>query len=236
MVMEKMRFETKHFLASLLTAFGRRNEGNAVLMFHTISSRDDIFSYPEEKFIKLIKSLKNVIAISDINKKDGVCLTFDDGYKDNLLTAYPILKKENKPFTVFVATDLLGKHDYLTIEDVKKLSEDPIVTIGAHGHTHRALATLDTSEAKSELELSKKILEEITGKKVNSMSFPHGSYDKTILSFAKKLGYQMIGTSDFGLHVIGQTCIKRIAIYRCDTLRTVKSKIDGKWNFLSRKL
>ncbi|MFZ0850555.1 MAG: polysaccharide deacetylase family protein [Hyphomicrobiaceae bacterium] len=34
-----------------------------------------------------------------------VCLTFDDGYRDNLEYAYPIFKRHNLPFAVYVATD-----------------------------------------------------------------------------------------------------------------------------------
>jgi len=36
-------------------------------------------------------------------------LTFDDGYKDNLEIAYPILKELNAPFTVFVTSGLVDR-------------------------------------------------------------------------------------------------------------------------------
>ncbi|PLX34833.1 MAG: polysaccharide deacetylase, partial [Hyphomicrobiales bacterium] len=35
-----------------------------------------------------------------------VCFTFDDGYRDNFEQAYPVLKRHDCPFTVYVATDL----------------------------------------------------------------------------------------------------------------------------------
>lgn len=38
--------------------------------------------------------------------KPYVVFTIDDGYLDNLLHAYPIFKKYNCPFTIYVATDL----------------------------------------------------------------------------------------------------------------------------------
>lgn len=38
------------------------------------------------------------------NKKNFFAVTFDDGYKDNLDFAYPVLKKLGIPFTVYVAT------------------------------------------------------------------------------------------------------------------------------------
>jgi peptidoglycan/xylan/chitin deacetylase (PgdA/CDA1 family) len=37
--------------------------------------------------------------------KPYICFTFDDGFKDNLMNAYPVFKKYNIPFTIFIATD-----------------------------------------------------------------------------------------------------------------------------------
>jgi len=50
-----------------------------------------------------------------------VCLTFDDGYRDNLIWAYPILKKNQVPFAVFIAPtfpDRLGNLWWVTLETV----------------------------------------------------------------------------------------------------------------------
>lgn len=50
-----------------------------------------------------------------------VCLTFDDGYRDTLQIAYPMLKKEGIPFAVYVATsfpDRLGELWWLALEAI----------------------------------------------------------------------------------------------------------------------
>jgi peptidoglycan/xylan/chitin deacetylase (PgdA/CDA1 family) len=50
-----------------------------------------------------------------------VCLTFDDGYRDNLVHAYPILQKHAAPFALYVATsfpDRLGELWWLALEAV----------------------------------------------------------------------------------------------------------------------
>jgi peptidoglycan/xylan/chitin deacetylase (PgdA/CDA1 family) len=50
-----------------------------------------------------------------------VCLTFDDGYRDNLEFAYPILREAGFPFAVYVPTsfpDRLGELWWLVLEAV----------------------------------------------------------------------------------------------------------------------
>src|SRR5205814_8938928 len=50
-----------------------------------------------------------------------VCLTFDDGYRDTLQWAYPILKEAGVPFAIYVPTsfpDRLGELWWLALEAV----------------------------------------------------------------------------------------------------------------------
>ena len=39
------------------------------------------------------------------HRKPYVCFTFDDGFRDNLTTAFPIFEKYHIPFTIYIATD-----------------------------------------------------------------------------------------------------------------------------------
>jgi peptidoglycan/xylan/chitin deacetylase (PgdA/CDA1 family) len=54
-------------------------------------------------------------------RKRFVCFTFDDGYRDNLRFALPVLKKYQAPFTLYVPTsfpDRVGELWWLTLEQV----------------------------------------------------------------------------------------------------------------------
>lgn len=55
------------------------------------------------------------------HRRPFVCFTFDDGYRDNLEYAYPIFKRHNLPFAVYVPTDYPDGHGdlwWLALEKV----------------------------------------------------------------------------------------------------------------------
>lgn len=69
-------------------------------------------------------SLDEVYQIIDKQKpqrKKFIAFTLDDGYIDNFTTAYPIFKKYNVPFTVFIATDFPDKKAILWWYSLEKL-------------------------------------------------------------------------------------------------------------------
>ena len=59
--------------------------------------------------------------IEDDFKRRFVCLTFEDGYRDFLRWAYPLLRKYNLPFAMYIATsfpDRLGELWWVALETV----------------------------------------------------------------------------------------------------------------------
>ena len=76
--------------------------------------------------------------------------------------------------TVFVATDFIGKQDYLSESELKTLSAHPLVTIGSHGLSHRHFPDLSEDEARHELRESKRRLEEITELPINLLAWSFG--------------------------------------------------------------
>jgi peptidoglycan/xylan/chitin deacetylase (PgdA/CDA1 family) len=181
-----------------------------------------------------------------------VCVTIDDGYRDTLDWAYPILKKHQVPFTVYIPTsfpDRLGELWWLALEaviarntrirlligdkeqgfncatvaekrvlfeelygwlrslkteeelrnvirdlagryqvdiaafceelcmdwdDLTKLAADPLVTIGAHTVNHVMLAKVPEKSARSEMQMSRSVIEAALGVRPEHLSYPVG--------------------------------------------------------------
>lgn len=60
------------------------------------------------RFVSLDEVQQQVESQKNATQK-FVCFTFDDGYADNYDIAYPVLKKYNCPFTIYVTTDFPDK-------------------------------------------------------------------------------------------------------------------------------
>src|SRR5689334_3315148 len=79
-----------------------------------------------------------------------VCLTFDDGYRDNLRHALPVLRKHAAPFALYLPTsfpDRAGDLWWLTLEAV--IARQSRIALVMQGEDRRY--DCDTTEAKYEL-------------------------------------------------------------------------------------
>lgn len=115
------------------TAFLRKTcKTPIVIYWHGVAEQyDDIIESESvaanvfENQIKYLMAHYEIISMDEyytryINKKftnKEAVLTFDDGYKNNLTVAAPILKKYNLPFTVFVSTRNIDEQSRFYILD-----------------------------------------------------------------------------------------------------------------------
>jgi peptidoglycan/xylan/chitin deacetylase (PgdA/CDA1 family) len=146
----------------------------------------------------------------------AVLITFDDGYRDNLVNAAPVLARHGYPAVQFVPIAYVGDsqplpHErYLAAHGVHNptVDWDEIrelerygVRVESHGISHRPLAELELDEAAREIAISKVKLEEKLGRQVRAFSYVKGSeadYKPVHPSLVRQAGYELAFTAVSG--------------------------------------
>ena len=130
--------------------------------------------------------------------ENSVLITFDDGYEDNYLNAYPILKKYGFKATIFVITGFVDVYpDYLTWEQIREMNENGI-DIESHTLSHQSMTDLSDSELKAELVNSKRALEDRLGHVIEYIAYPTGAYNLHIARLVQEAGYKAAFTIKYG--------------------------------------
>ena len=117
------RFEQKKLLGNFGFPFVvlRKQRPVQILLYHRVN--DDLdWSFPGTptslfaKQMEYLAETHQVLDLADAAKRlaandvpdNAIVITFDDGYQDNFLNAFPVLKKLSLPATVFLAIDAIG--------------------------------------------------------------------------------------------------------------------------------
>lgn len=172
--------------------------------------------------------------------KRTVAITFDDGWKDNLTNALPILQRFGAKATIFLVTSCLGKttdlvtaegegpREHLSVEDVKKMSSEG-VEFGSHTHTHRHLDKLELSNIRTELTVSKALIEDVTQKPCNTFAYPAGFFNDAAKEAVKEAGFKIALTTMYSpLSGLDRFALNRTEILRHDRFMfRFKRKVDG---------
>lgn len=125
--------------AHLLTPPSLRGIGVILTLHHVRPPRSGFFQpnrlleVTPEFFARVIRRLRkskiDIVSLDEMHRRltqhdfsrRFVCLTFDDGYRDVLQYAYPVLRKHDAPFALYIPTsfpDRLGELWWLALEAV----------------------------------------------------------------------------------------------------------------------
>ena len=141
----------------------------------------------------------------DIPARSAI-ITMDDGWKSQYEAAWPILKKFDYPFTLFVYTDYIkggpkSGGESISWEQIAEM-RDAGVDIEGHTVSHKDLRGAKRGPQAAdydawlwkELADSKQMLEERLGVKVEALALPYGFYNAHVQEMARKAGYEAIFT------------------------------------------
>jgi peptidoglycan/xylan/chitin deacetylase (PgdA/CDA1 family) len=155
--------------------------------------------------------------------KKSVLITFDDGWRDNFIYAYPILKKYNLRATLFIITEWIEKAssdiDYeffplghnackkavakeprkvlCTWEELKNMQD--VFDIHIHTHTHRD-EYFTAPTWKEEFINSRELFKQKMGKDDHHLCWPRGYYTSELIQEALKENFDIFYTTKRGIN------------------------------------
>ncbi|MBN2417623.1 polysaccharide deacetylase family protein [bacterium] len=181
-----------------------------ILLYHRILPKDapgfDPYTVSVEKFSRQMRYLKaagygslplaefvaTLQAGAPVSGK-RVIITFDDGYRDNITYALPVLKAYGFTPCIFLVSDFLfadtahAEGLYLSLPEVKAVQQAGW-EFQSHGKTHRVLTELPADLVREEVSESKRALESALGK-IPCFTYPLGRFTDEIKMIVRESGY-----------------------------------------------
>lgn len=164
-------------------------------------------------------TISELVKLNEIPEKSFV-ITFDDGYEDNYLNAFPILKKYDFKATIYLVPNQKTNHweekntsvlsNLLNEKQILEMQNSGLIEFGSHTLSHVNLSTINDEQLLNELKKSKEEVEKIINKECEAFAYPYGKFDDKIVNAVKKTGYK------------NATVVKRGLFEQNDNVFTIK--------------
>ncbi len=176
-----------------------------VLMYHSVNvgSENSRLIVDPDTFKKQMNYLQNknfnfmsldeyveILKTGEKPKRKSVVITFDDGFKDNYLKVFPLLKQLKIPAAFFIVTDWVGREDRMSWNQIKEMSENDLMEIGSHTVDHEMLTRMPKEEMISQIKSSKKIIASFLNKPIEFFCYPTGAHSEFIKEITRLAGYK----------------------------------------------
>lgn len=175
--------------------------------------------------------------------RGSTALTFDDGFESLYHHALPVLAPLRLPVTVFLVAETLlpGGRDVDWVDTpppapqrLKTLDRDQVrdmqkagIEFASHSLSHFDLTTLGYDACVEDLRLSREILEDLLGRRVNFLAYPRGRNDATVRSAAARAGYTHSFTLPVAVEPAGPHGIPRVGVFRGNSPRIAVAKTNS---------
>ena len=157
----------------------------------------------DEQGIKFIHPKNFKQSLSNNKKERKILLTIDDGLQSFYNNAWPILKKNEIPFLLFVNTREVGSFNYMDWSQIKEIHQSEFAEIGNHSHSHEYLVNESPEVIRKDIVKSINIFKNKLGTNSKFFSYPFGEYSLEFKEIIKDLEFEFA----FGQHsgVIDET-------------------------------
>lgn len=224
--------------------------GARIFLYHRVSRDHDRLSVTPEAFRAQMELLcrtgtnpllleEAVAAVQKGLPGRHVCITFDDGYRDNLDHAIPVLRDLGIPATIFVISAVPdgGARLYwynqppptLSWDDLREIDRDRLISIGSHTRSHPALDKLTDDAAWDEIAGSRRDLESRLGRPVTSFAYPAGRQGEREIRMARAAGYRLALACEPGVNGPRDDphALRRTPVSCRDSLAMFEAKLMG---------
>lgn len=235
-----------------------------IVMYHSISNVRDNYTISPDAFYRQIQFIRNNFSVLRLHEVENliknehqpsrqVSITFDDGYKDFLEWAYPVLETLGVPATVFVPTGFIGgsnkwdfpyskvqKRRLMSRSDLQEVHKGGLVDFGSHSVDHLHMSRLQEDEMIRQAAESKRTLEDLLATCVTMFAYPYGQLDDFSDLTGRILaetGYKIAVTTHWGTRNSTRDLLRlrRIHFRETDSDATVKAKIEGFFDWIALK-
>jgi peptidoglycan/xylan/chitin deacetylase (PgdA/CDA1 family)/2-polyprenyl-3-methyl-5-hydroxy-6-metoxy-1,4-benzoquinol methylase/GT2 family glycosyltransferase len=142
-----------------------------------------------------------------------IILTFDDGYRDFLIAAMPVLRAHGFSASVFLVGERIGgtagwdagygePAPLLSWEEVRALQEAGI-EFGCHSSAHRPMTGMRLPELAEDTVRARAILEEGLATSVKTLAYPYGAENGFVRRVIADLGFRAAVSCEPGLSRLG---------------------------------
>jgi len=230
------------------------NTGVPILMYHKIAPRPrrvrlkGLYVAPSTFTEQLAELSENGFVSCSLAEacQDGpsaprMALTFDDGFRNVFQNALAPLTERRWRALQFLVANCIGQMNQWDLRDGE--APEPLMdavevrdwlgaghAIGSHSLTHARLTRLTLRDAREEIFVSKKKLEDAFGVPVEHFCYPYGDWNEPVRELVLEAGYRTACTTEFGVNTPATPplTLHRIGVrHPTRTLRTLKSRLLG---------
>jgi peptidoglycan/xylan/chitin deacetylase (PgdA/CDA1 family) len=230
---------------------GRPRPGLRILYYHRVSDDRDPLAVTPAAFRRQMDALaaagQRIVDLYEIDElalspeEAAVALTFDDGYRDVLHHALPVLREHGFPSTVFVVPGAIsGRVAFKWYpagrmpavagwDELRDEERAGNVRFEPHTITHPVLTTLSLEDARREIAGSKEAVEEQLGREARLFCYPGGYYSPREVELVGQCGFRAAVTCEFGANTapFAHNELRRTIVERSDPLWLFRARLAG---------
>lgn len=231
-----------------------------IILYHSIKNVPERYTISPNAFYRQIEFIHSHFSIIRLNgikeamvdqgSSRKVVITFDDAFRDFYEFAYPILDKFKIPSTVFVPTGFIGgfndwdfpfhkchKKSLMNANQLQELYKTKLVEFGSHTIDHLPMSEIDVKEIKHQAAVSKTTLEDLLSTSVTMFAYPYGrlgDFSPLTARILSETGYEIGVTTHWGTQnsIKDILCLRRIYLRDTDSDNTIRSKIEGLYDWI----